>query len=426
MFALIDGNSFYASCERIYRPELRHAPVVVLSNNDGCVITRTPEAKALGIKMGEPYFKITKLIKQCGISVFSSNYELYGDVSRRMMSTIGTLVPRAEVYSIDECFADLTGMSPLYSDIALSDLGQEIRSRVLQWVGIPTCVGIAQTKTLAKFCNHLAKKYPYFKGVVNWSTFDPDLQMRALKSQSASEVWGVGRRIGKKLTAMNIHTAYDLSIFDTGTLRKTFGVMVERTQRELQGFPCLELEEIQPIRQQISRSRSFGQPVMKLEGLKSALTHHVMEATQDLRKQNSVANIVGIRMQTNPFHEDQTQYYANDAIALPFATCDTIKINEYAQALLEGLFKEHLPYKKCGVFLTGLESNVPTGQMDWLKSTDTDERIHLMSHLDQINSRFGKGTIKPGTASLDDGWQMRRNMLSPCFTTRIDEAVKAN
>ena len=302
MYALIDGNSFYASCERVFRPDLAGVPIVVLSNNDGCVVTRTAEAKALGIKMGEPLFKIKHLVRQNRVQVFSSNYELYADMSRRMMNTVATLVPRIEVYSIDECFADLSGMEQ-YSQFmgsgqntGLLTLGFSIRARVLQWTGIPTCVGIAPTKTLAKFCNHLAKRHAVFKGVVDWNAWAPAIQQRALASEDVTEVWGIGRQIGLSLNAMGIKTAADLANAPSHTIRKMFGVVVERTQRELQGIECLELEDIAPKRQQIVRSRSFGQPITTLDGLSASLAHHVAEAAQRLRGQGSVTHAVDSRI----------------------------------------------------------------------------------------------------------------------------------
>ena len=230
MYALIDGNSFYASCERVFRPELKCTPLVVLSNNDGCVVARSTEAKSLGIKMGVPFYQIKHLVRQGRLKAFSSNYELYADISRRMMETIATLAPAIEVYSIDECFADLAGMSNLAKH------GRQIRQRVLQWVGIPTCVGIAPTKTLAKFCNHLAKQYPdHFGGVVVWPDWPESVRQRALASQNVSEIWGIGARTAEKLAAHGIHTGYDFATAHTATLRARYGVAIERVQRELQG-----------------------------------------------------------------------------------------------------------------------------------------------------------------------------------------------
>lgn len=419
MYALVDGNCFYASCERVFRPDIRTKPVIVLSNNDGCVVTRSAEAKALGIKMGEPLFKIKDIVRKHKVVVFSSNYELYGDMSRRMMQTIGTLVPRIEIYSIDECFADIAGMRELTS------LGHQIRDRVQMWVGIPTCVGIAPTKTLAKFCNHLAKRHQYFKGVANWNDFDKDIQTRALNSEEITEVWGIGRRIGQSLNTMGIMTAGDFARASTPMIRQKFGVVVERTQRELQGVSCLELEEVRPKRQQLIRSRSFGQSVTDIDGLRAALTHHVAEAAQELREEGGVTHSMQVFIQTNRFKIASPQYFGSDCVNITVGTCDTIKLNEMAQNTLERIFRAGYQYKKCGVVLGGIESSSKQMQMDWLNPGDTDQRMRLMGCIDDLNQRFGRGIVQMGTASRNSGWLMLREKLSPCFTTNVGELLNA-
>lgn len=455
MYALIDGNCFYASCERVFRPDLAGVPIVVLSNNDGCVVTRTAEAKALGIKMGEPLFKIKHLVRQNHVQVFSSNYELYADMSRRMMNTIATLVPRIEVYSIDECFADLTGMehyaqfigpgqidsnqssafmrvgkmpnqasSSLGQNTGLLALGHNIRARVLQWTGIPTCVGIAPTKTLAKFCNHLAKRHTVFKGVVDWNAWKPAIQQRALASEDVTEVWGIGRQIGRSLNAMGIKTAADLANAPPHSIRKMFGVVVERTQRELQGIECLELEDIAPKRQQIVRSRSFGQPITKLDGLSASLAHHVAEAAQKLREQGSMTHAIQVFIHTNPFKPDLPQYSGSDCVAIPAGTFDTIKLNQIAQKALKSIYKNGYEYKKCGVVLSGIESSSSQAQLDWIDPGDCDKRIELMRCVDKLNNRFGRGSVKLGTEVLNQTWSMRRDKLSPKYTTRFAELLR--
>lgn len=418
MFALVDGNSFYASCERVFRPDLRTSPVVVLSNNDGCVITRSAEAKALGIKMGAPRFKIEQIVRQHRVQVFSSNYELYGDLSRRMMASIATLVPRIEVYSIDECFADVAGMT------GLTQLGEQIKDRVLQWVGIPTCVGIAPTKTLAKFCNHLAKRHRYFKGIANWNDWDTDTQMRALNSEAVEEVWGIGRKIGESLKHMGILTAGDLARASAHTLRKTFGVTVERTQRELQGISCIEFDNSVPTRKQIIRSRSFGKPIEDLEGLSAAVSHHISQAAKDLRAQGSVAHTIQVFIQTNPFKPNEPQYYGNDSVGLDVGTCDTLKLNNLVQKSLKRIYKPHHTYKKCGVILSGIESTERAIQIDWLNPGDSDERLALMNCIDLLNVRFGKNCVSIGSENRNNSWSMRRDLLSPCFTTRFADLMR--
>ena len=420
IFALIDGNSFYASCERVFRPELRTRPVVVLSNNDGCVITRTTEAKALGIKMGEPYFKIKPLVQRHGVVVFSSNYELYGDLSRRMMETIALLVPQTEIYSIDECFADLTGMCDITS------LGHLIRSRVLQWVGIPTCVGIAPTKTLAKFCNHLAKRHAVFKGVVNWLDWSDAIRTRALNSEPVGEVWGIGYRISASLNEMGIATAGDFVRADTATLRKRFGVVVERTQRELQGIPCADMEGHIHDKQQIVRSRSFGKPVSDLDGLRSSLAFHIAEAATDLRAQNSTASLIGVMLRTNPFKPEEPQYKGYLTACLTVGSSDTLKLNHAAQQTLTQIYKSGYAYKKCGVVLMGIESTDSQMQLDWLNPPDSDERKSLMQTIDKINQRYGRHSIRTADQDAGGGWRMRRERLSPCYTTQFEHLLQVN
>lgn len=417
MYALIDGNSFYCSCERVFRPDLKNVPIVVLSNNDGCVVARSSEAKALGIQMAVPFFKIKHLVDQGQLNVFSSNYELYGDLSHRMMQTIASLVPSIEVYSIDECFADVSGISNL------KELGLTIKQRVAKWVGIPTCVGIAPTKTLAKFCNYLAKCYPQsFNGVVVWNDWSDSIQQRALRSQSISEIWGIGKQIEKQLQQMSIFTAEDFVLADTATLRSIFGVMLERTQREMQGIPCFEMELPQPKRH-IFHSRSFGHLITKLDDLKAAITYHVAESACILRKQKSHANLLTVFLRTNAFHEHAPQYHAFKIINLPYATSDTTLINQYAQSILEALYRPGFQYKKCGIELGGIESVQQNLQADfWLKADERKTKA-LMSALDYSNKRFGRGSITLATEKLSDNWKMNRTRLSRCYTTKFEDLL---
>ena len=414
-FALIDGNSFYASCERVFRPDLANTPIVVLSNNDGCVVTRTREAKALGIKMGVPYFEVAHLEKRGLLTVFSSNYELYADMSRRMMTAIGSLVPRYEVYSIDECFADLAGMSG-----DLTALGQEIRARVEQWVGIPTCVGIAPSKTLAKFCNHLAKRHAKLGGVLDWGSLSPERQAKALHSEPVAEVWGIGRKLSEQLAAMGIRTALELAGADTALIRRRFGVVVERVVRELQGVSCLTLEEVTPPRQQLVRSRSFGERVTAREDLLAAIAHHTAQAAADLRTQDSVAGLIGVQLHTHRFREQDAQYHACDWHPLPVPCNDTLTLTRAAVALLNRLYRPGYAYKKTGVTLAALEAG-PARQIDWLSPDTPPNATALMNTLDAINQRYGRGTLKLAAETLGQRWQMRRDRVSPCYTTRFDQ-----
>ena len=410
MFALIDGNSFYCSCERVFRPELKNVPVVVLSNNDGCVVARSAEAKALGIKMGEPYFRVKHLVSQGRLKAYSSNYELYADLSRRMMETIAGCVPAVEIYSIDECFADMSGIENL------TELGCQIKQRVLQWVGIPTCVGIAPTKTLAKFCNHLAKRYPdHFGGVVVWSNWNETVRLRALRSQGVDEIWGIGGRTATKLATQGIYTALDFVRADTATLRRRYGVTVERTQREMQGIVCDGLHPNAQSRQNLVRSRSFGTCIETLEALQAAVTHHVSLGAEALRKDGLTASAVSVFLHTDFFREDEPQYHNSLAQNLIVPIADTVHLNRIAQRLLADIYRSGYLYKKCGIELHGLK---PATQMqaDLWEPTKANP---IMEAWDKINRQYGRGHLKLASELLADDWKMNRDRLSPCYTTQF-------
>ena len=410
MFALIDGNSFYCSCERVFRPELKNVPVVVLSNNDGCVVARSAEAKALGIKMGEPYFRVKHLVSQGRLKAYSSNYELYADLSRRMMETIAGCVPAVEIYSIDECFADMSGIENL------TELGCQIRQRVLQWVGIPTCVGIAPTKTLAKFCNHLAKRYPdHFRGVVVWGDWNETIRLRALRSQGVDEIWGIGRRTADKLSEQGIRTALDFVEADTATIRRRYGVTVERTQREMQGIVCDGLHPNAQPRQNLVRSRSFGTRIETLEALQAAVTHHISLGAEALRKDGLTASAVSVFLHTDFFHENEPQYHNSLAQNLIVPIADTVHLNRIAQRLLTDIYRSGYLYKKCGIELHGLKP-VTQMQADLWEPTKANP---VMEAWDKINRQYGRGHLKLASELLADDWKMNRDRLSPCYTTQF-------
>lgn len=416
MYALIDGNSFYCSCERVFRPDLKNIPIVVLSNNDGCVVARTPEAKALGIKMGIPYFQVRHLEKQGRLKVFSSNYELYADLSRRMMMTIASLVPAIEVYSIDECFADMTGIDNLVGH------GRAIKARVMQWVGIPTCVGIAPTKTLAKFCNHLAKRYPeHFGGVVVWSDWSVNVQHRALASEPVSEIWGIGRRTAEKLNNQGIQTALEFMLAYSATIRRRYGVTIEQVQCELQGIPCDALKIEIPQKKQLVRSRSFGQSVTKIEDLQAAVTHHISSAAAALRKEKTQAHILSVYILTNRFKKNAPQYYGHRQTAI-HPSSDTVVLNNVAQTLLKQIYRTGYEYKKCGIELAGIE---PVCNQFTLWIEPEAERP-IMSAIDRIQERFGCRSIFLASEILGTQWKMSRNILSPCYSTRLNQLPLIN
>ena len=418
MYALIDGNTFYASCERVFQPMLRNRPVVVLSNNDGCIVTLTKEAKALGLKRGMPIFQVKDVIEDNDVKVFSSNYELYGDMSARMMKTIASLVPEVEVYSIDECFADLTGVADLTA------LGHRIRARVAQWVGIPTCVGIAPTKTLAKFCNHLAKRYPTLSGVLNWNDLTVERQRKALASEPVEEIWGIGRQLSAKLNTLGIETALDLVDYPLYQLRKRFAITLLQTIQELKGVPVLGFEPEAVVRQQILRSRSFASEVGDLSQLHSAIASHAEEAARVLREEKLFAQNVSVFIHTNRFKPEFGMHYGYESTAFTRFVNDTPTILQAAHQLLDRSFQEGMLYKKAGVMLGGLCSGVGITH-DLFKDTNVVRNEKLSGVVDAINRRWGRGTVasaiivKPGEA-----WKMRREYLSRAYTTRIDSVLE--
>ncbi len=408
--ALVDCNNFYVSCERVFRPDLKTVPVVVLSNNDGCAVSRSNEAKALGIQMGQPWFECQALAQVHGVVALSSNYALYADMSNRVMSILSGYSPRHEVYSIDECFVDLTGIAKL------REVSYQMRERVIKWTGIPVCVGIGPTKTLAKLANHIAKKHPRSKGVFNFNDLT-DLQQEKLLSQIAvSEVWGVGRRIAARLAEHGIFTVEDLRIAHTATLRAEFGVVLEKTQRELQGTACIDLQEVVPDKQQIISSRSFGHMVSDLAVLKDAMSTFVANACVKLRAQGSHAALLQVFLQTNRFRKDLPQYNPCITVPLPQPTNDSLVVNRWADYLVGRMFKPDYAYKKAGVMLGDI-SPVGRYQTDWLEPAQaTDTR--LMHTLDKLNQRYGRGTVKVSTQGAHQGWQMRQERKSPNYTTQ--------
>ena len=351
-----------------------------------------------------------------GVEVFSSNYELYGDLSERMMKTISTLVDSIDPYSIDECFANFSGYGK-YTNVNLTELGFQIKDRVRQWVGIPTCVGIAPTKTLAKYCNHLAKHYDGLKGVCNWLDLTPLRQRKALACEPVSELWGVGRRYTEKLNRMGIETALDLSMADPSQIRKLFGLPLAMTVMELNGKSCIPLELIKPKRKQIMRSRSFGTPVSSLEDLKGALTFHAMECAATMRREKTASQFVGIVLQTNSFNVEAPQYNAYPVTGLPYPIKDTPTIVRKAMELLQRVYKPGYEFKRAGVFVSELvEEDKITP--DLFRSVETEHDEHLSALIDKLNTRFGKNKVCFASAKLGEkNWSMNRYHLSPAYTT---------
>ena len=407
--ALVDCNNFYVSCERVFRPDLARVPLVVLSNNDGCVVSRSNEAKALGIRMGQPWFECKALAQAHGIVAMSSNYALYADMSNRVMRILGDFSPRQEVYSIDECFVDLSGIPRLH------ELSHALRERVGQWTGIPVCVGIGPTKTLAKLANHVAKKHPRSQGVFNFNALSEDQKTRLLQRIPVEEVWGVGRQRAARLQAHHIRTVQDLKAAHAPTLRAEFGVVMEKVQRELQALPCLSLQEITPARQQIIASRSFGQHVTALPVLQDALSTFVANACAKLRAQHSQAAVLQVFLQTDRFRQDLPQYMPSLAVPLPHPTDDSLAINLWASQLCTRLFKPGYQYRKAGIVLS--EISPVTQQQGDLLTPRPAGNARLMQALDTLNQRFGRGTVKVSTQGAYPDWQMRQAHKSPNYTT---------
>ncbi|WP_047249366.1 Y-family DNA polymerase [Chromobacterium subtsugae] len=414
-YALVDGNNFYASCERVFRPDLAGKPIVVLSNNDGCVVAASAEAKALGLRMFGPFFEIAGLCKHHGVTVFSSNYTLYGDMSRRMMAILAGHAPGQEVYSIDECFLDLTGVADAEA------LARHMRGDVLRRIGIPACVGLGPSKTLAKLANHIAKKQPRWDGVFSWDWLpaaDADAMMAALP---AGKVWGVGPRLAGKLEVLGIHTALQLKQADPHQIRRQFSVTLERTVAELNGVNCLRLDEVAPARQQILSSRSFGEKPRDLNVLAAAISHHVSHAAEKLRQQNSVAGLVAVSIRTSPFLGAPYNGYVAMPLAQP--SDDTITLARAALAGLRAVYRRGLLYQKAGVILMEIS---PRGirQTDLFQQAPDPRRQKLMQTMDAINREYGRNSLRLGAEALTKNWEMRQDQRSPCYSTRLDQILR--
>lgn len=412
--ALVDCNNFYVSCERVFNPKLEGVPVVVLSNNDGCAVARSNEVKALGIKMGEPWFKMERFAKQHGVIALSSNYTLYGDMSARVMSILSAFSSMQEIYSIDECFLDLAGFAPNM----LMEYGQKIRRTVRRNVGIPVCVGIADTKTLAKLANHCAKKgFSGANGVCDFGRLS-DAERSVLFSKiPVGDVWGVGRKITEKLMGMGINTVEELRTANPERVRSQFSVVLTRTQQELNGIPCIELDDAGTPRQQIMVSRSFGEPVTALEELSESVAYFATTAAAKLRQDGSVAASVCVYVHTNPFKENEPQYQQSKIVLLSQPSDNTTTLVNAAIAGLKAIYRGGFRYKKSGVMLMGLQpkgSIQPSLFDEPINQAKSDNLMHVM---DAINRKMGKGSVGIAASGLRHGWAMRRDKKSPNYTT---------
>ena len=425
MFALIDGNNFYCSCERVFQPALNGRPLVVLSNNDGCAIARSDEAKALGIKMGAPYFQLRELERHAGLVALSANFALYGDMSDRMMSLAAGLGHRQEVYSIDESFVDLAGIPGDWVTRA-----GHIRARIAQWIGIPTCIGIGPTKTLAKLANHIAKaahrkpgSYPaHHAHICHLGACTPDELAALLQATDVGDVWGVGRRIGAQLQADGVHTALDLARTDPAHVQKRWSIVLAKTVRELNGTACLSLDDHPPPKQQIACTRSFGQAVTELPALLEAVNEFACRAAEKLRKQHSHAAHVMAFIRTSPFRPNDRQHSASASLPLHPPTHHSAAIAHTASTIVQHLYRPGHRYAKAGVMLMDLR---PDTHQQLKLDIDTTPQNHqnapeLMHAMDTLNDRFGRGTVRlasTGTPTQHRPWSMRQDRLTPGYTT---------
>jgi len=420
VYALCDANSFYASCEKVFRPDLRDKPVVVLSNNDGCVVAQSKEAKALiELWMCRPWFEIQEQAKQLGIIAFSSNYELYANMSNRFMTTLRHFAPRQEVYSIDESFLDLTGMK-----CDFTAYGIEIKDTVMQWTGLPICVGFGNTKTLAKLANHCAKKQAHMNGVCDFTNMSQPELDGLMQTLPVSKVWGVGGKLEAKLNKLGVSDVLRLKRANPKRIRDEFGVLLERTVRELNGEPWLELEEMLPDAKQVMSSRSFGARVNTLTELQEAISFHASNASARLRKQKLYTNALYVFIQNSPF--DKAEYYgASLVVPLPASTDNSLQITRAALWALKQIYKKDIYYQKAGVMLMEL---VPaTGQQtDLFGFTESDSRsTRLMSTIDSINQKYKRGTIKLASEGVNKSWAMKRCYKSPNYTGDWSEIAHA-
>ena len=407
--ALVDCNSFYVSCERLFNPRIQKKAVVVLSNNDGCVISRSTEAKILGIKMGEPYFKVKDLVKKNKVEVFSSNYALYGDISRRVMRVLRTFSPKVEIYSIDEAFIDLS----FIDEKGTEEYGKEIRSRVLKWTGIPTSVGIATTKTLSKVANHIAKKEK--AGVVY---LNKDIDER-LKKFAIEDVWGVGRQLSKFYYKNNIKNAYDLKNVSNYWVKKGTNVLGAKTAMELRGVPCIDLQIDQEKRKNCCVSRSFGRKVTEIEELEESVTTHCLNAAEKIRADDQLAKTITVFVRTSPFDKSKKYYSNSKTIDLPIATNNSLELIKNATKALSEIYVKGHRYQKAGVILTGLKDEKES-QENLLTPLMDNKSKSLMKAIDYTNSKYGRYAISIAHAGLSKGWKMRREHSSKIDTASFD------
>ena len=411
--ALVDCNSFYVSCERLFNPKIQKKAVVVLSNNDGCVISRSREAKDLGIKMGEPYFKVKELVKKNKVEVYSSNYALYGDISRRVMKVLKTFSPKVEIYSIDEAFIDLS----FIDEKGVEDYGREIRSRVLKWTGIPTSVGIASTKTLSKVANHIAKKEK--AGVIYLNTNIDE----KLKKFPIEDVWGVGKQLSKFYHKNNISNAYDLKNVSNTWVKKGTNVLGAKTAMELRGIPCIDLQIDQEKRKNCCVSRSFGRKVKDLSELEESVITHCLNAAEKIRADDQIAKTITVFIRTSPFDKNRRYYSNSKTIDLAIPTSNSIELIKNAVKALTDIYKYGYAYQKAGIILSGLKDANQNDQ-NLLTPLLENKSKKLMKAIDYTNTKYGRYAISIAQAGLSKGWKMRREHSSKIDTASFDSLPK--
>ena len=416
MYALVDCNNFYASCERVFNPNLRHKPVAILSNNDGCVISRSDEAKALGLPMGAPIFKWEGFCKEKGIQVFSSNYPLYGDMSSRVMNILEQFTPDVEVYSIDEAFLQFKG----FEKYDFKDYGNQIRQRILKWTGIPTCVGIAPTKALSKVANRIARKFPEeTKGV--YVIDSEEKRIKALKWINIEDVWGIGWGFQKRLKAKGCSKAIDFVNLSDEWVRKNFGSTGFKLKRDLEGIPQLELDDVKTKRA-IATTRSFEYTFSDIENIKERISTFATSCAEKLRKQGSSCHMIYVMLSSDRHKKELEQHRASKIISLPYPTDSSLIIAQLAVKAVATIFKRGIKYKRAGVIVMGL---VPTNnhQMD-LFETENPKHKPLMKAIDGLNTKYADYKVKLGNQDLKRTWKMRQERLSPRYTTNINEIIK--
>lgn len=415
MFALIDCNNFYASCERMFQPDLIGKPVVVLSNNDGCVIARSNEAKDLGVPMGAPHFEYANFFKENKVNVFSANFTLYGDMSHRVMDILSEYSPEIEIYSIDEAFLKFQG----FDKFNLTDYGKEICTKVKKWTGIPISVGIAPTKALAKLANRIAKKYP-LQTQSSYVIDSDEKRIKALKWLKIEDVWGIGRQLSKKLKLNNVFTAYEFTLLEDAWVQRNFSVVELRLKLELQGIATLGLDDVQP-KKSIATTRSFDSNYTTYEQLKERISTFAVACAEKLRKQKSCSNSLMVFIQTNRHRAELPQYNKSIVIDLPYPTNSAIELSKFAIKALDKIFKEGFSYKKAGVVI--MDFTPESDKQISIFENSNPKHVALMNSMDKLNTCIGQQKVRLGSQDIKKIWKMKQENLSRRFTTKLSDII---